>query len=430
MTLLMETDRSLPLVQLGISAYSGAVLDPQGKEGLTRLMTRLMRRTGDGLGPEVLDERFDTLGSAMSSDVSITSSGFSGSVISASLNAFVKLAQGVLCRPSFDSSELERLQRETIDEIRELKDSDRSLARMWYRTAFFGAHPYGRSVLGTEQTLSAISPDDIRAHYARTIVRDNLLLAVAGDADELRVKELEAALFDALPAGPKPESQVPAPVSLPGRRLLVVDKPERTQTQIVIGTMGSHPSDPDHTALVVGNTIFGGTFTARLMQEVRAKRGWSYGASSSVPFDRQRQSFSMWTFPQASDAAACVRLQLDLLRTWVNEGVSAEELSWAKRYLIRSNVFNLDTAAKRMSLLVDERIYDLPANYYAEYPARVEAVTLDEVNAAIRKRISLEDVLITVVGTEANIGNDLRGAVDGLSEYRVVPFDADPVSPW
>jgi zinc protease len=430
MNLLLETDRALPLVQLGISAHTGAVLDPEGKEGLTRLMTRLMRRTGNGSTPEVLDERFDTLGGQLSSDVSITSSGFAGSVISSSLDAYVELAAGVLSGPSFDALELQRLQRETLDEIRELKDSDRSLARIWFRTAMFAGHPYGRSVLGTEATLGSITTDDVRAHYAASMVQSNLLLAIAGDIDLARGQTIAEQLFSPLPKRAAPAAPVPEPQALRGRRLLVVDKPERTQTQILIGGLGTHPTDADHTALIVGNTIFGGTFTARLTQEVRAKRGWSYGASSSLPFDRKRQAFSMWTFPSATDAAACIRLQLELLDSWVKTGVTEEELGWAKRYLIRSNVFNLDTAAKRMSLLVDEHIYHLPKDYYKEYPARVEAVTVDEVNAAIARRISLDDLLITVVGTEAGLGPALRDAVDNLTEYKVVPFDAEPVSPW
>lgn len=429
MKYLLETERSLPLIQLGISAFSGAALDPEGKEGLTRLMIRLMRRTAAGQSAEKLDEQFDSLGSSLSSDVSITSSGFAGSVLRRSLEPYLQLAGAVLQKPSFDAAEFERLKRETLDEVRELADSDRALVRIWFRTALFAGHPYGRSVLGSPRTLETIGLSDVREHYARSIVRDNLLLAVAGDIDTGEVERMSQVLFGQLPSTPAPQDSVQAPRALPGRRLLLVDKPERSQTQIVIGGLGSHPQDPDHTALVVANTIFGGTFTSRLTQEVRAKRGWSYGANSSLPFDRQRQAFSMWTFPASDDAAACIALQLELLQAWVERGVSEEELEWAKRYLVRSNVFNIDTAAKRMSLLVDEAIYRLPVNYYKEYPSRVEAVTLEQVNKAAR-RISLDDLLICVVGTEAKLSGALQAAVPNLSHYAVVPFDAEPQSPW
>ena len=172
---------------------------------------------------------------------------------------------------------------------------------------------------------------------------------------------------------------------------MIVDKPERTQTQILIGCLGSHTRDEDHVALLVANTIFGGTFTARMTQEVRSKRGWSYGAYSSMPIDRRRQSFSMWTFPKADDAGPCLKLELDMLHDLREKGVTKAELSWAKRYMVRSHCFAIDTAAKRVGLELDQTLYDLPEDYYSRYTERVQAVTLEQANlaaskAAIRRR--------------------------------------------
>src|SRR5690606_32750779 len=111
--------------------------------------------------------------------------------------------------------------------------------------------------------------------------------------------------------GREPAPLPPAPLAAP--RVVIVDKPERTQTQILIGCLGTRPSDEDHTALVVANTVFGGAFSARLMQSIRAERGWSYGAYSSLPIDRTRQAFSMWAFPKTGDCAPCVELELAML---------------------------------------------------------------------------------------------------------------------
>ena len=210
---------------------------------------------------------------------------------------------------------------------------------------------------------------------------------------------------------------------MPGRRLVIVDKPDRTQTQILIGCLGSNARDDDHVALLVANTIFGGTFTARMTQEVRSKRGWSYGAYSNLPIDRQRQSFSMWTFPKADDAGACLKLELDMLSELREKGVTKQELSWAKRYLVRSHCFAIDTAAKRVGLALDQALYDLPEDYYTRYLERVQAVTLDQANAAVQNRLSVEDVLVTVVGTNSVIGDAVREAVVGLTSTEVVPVD-------
>jgi zinc protease len=136
-------------------------------------------------------------------------------------------------------------------------------------------------VTGTASSLSRIKPDDLQALYRRVVRPENLIFAFSGDIDRPQAEALAEQIRSQLPAGPAPRDEVGEPALIAGRRLTFVDKPERTQTQILIGGLGTHPKDEDHLALHVANTVFGGTFTARLTQEVRAKRGWSYGAYSS-----------------------------------------------------------------------------------------------------------------------------------------------------
>ena len=196
--------------------------------------------------------------------------------------------------------------------------------------------------------------------------------------------------------------------------------------EAALATVTFHPTDPDHLALHVANTVFGGTFTARLTQEVRAKRGWSYGAYSSLPIDRRRQAFSMWTFPKAEDAAPCIGLQLDMLHALRTKGITKKELSWAKKYLVRSHAFALDTASKRVGLLLDSALYGLPPGYYQDYIERIKAVSLEAANASVVERLSEDDLLITVVGTAGQIGDSVKAAIPQLASSEVVPYDAEP----
>jgi zinc protease len=420
---LLETSRALPLVSISIGLKTGAVLDAPGKEGTTRLLSRLMRRTAGGLEAQVIDTRIDSLGASLGADVAHSTMVFQATVISRSLNAFVDLLVDVLARPGLAGDELERLQRETLAELKDSLDDDRGLARRFFRRRFFGSHPYGRSVSGTPTSVPGISRADVQALFQRSFVRENLVFAFSGDLDAGGASQIAQRISDALPSGAAPLDTTPEPVAVPGRRLVIVDKPERTQTQILIGCLGSNARDEDHVPLLVANTIFGGTFTARMTQEVRSKRGWSYGAYSNVPIDRQRQSFSMWTFPKADDAGPCLRLELDMLRELRDEGVTKQELSWAKRYLVRSHCFAIDTAAKRVGLALDQALYDLPEDYYSRYLERVQAVTLEQANASVQNRLSVDDILVTVVGTNSVIGDAVRDAVVGLASAEVVPFD-------
>jgi len=422
--LIVTTDPALPLLHLSVVTKSGALLDPPGKEGAVRLLFRLMRRSVVGMSPEEVDEAFDSLGATLGVDVQRSTAGFHGGCIAREKTSFFTLVCQLVSQPDFSLDEFTRLKNEALAEWQESLDNDSILVRRALTRHLFVDHPYSRLAGGDAESLQKISLDDLKELHSRLFSAGSLIVSLAGDVTESEAVQLKADLDRALndthlnpPEGPQP--QVPA-----GRRLVFVDKAERTQTQIAIGGLGTHPLDMDHTALYIAHTIFGGTFTSRLSREVRGKRGWSYGASSSLPIDRMRQSFSLWTFPKSDDAAACVRLQLDLLETFIQKGVKNSELSAAKRYLSNSHVFSIDTAAKRASLALDAQIYQLPRGYFDEYLARISACTLEEVNAAIKQRLSAEDLLVCVVGTKEAILDEVAASIPRLKNTVVLPHNA------
>lgn len=421
----VEQSRALPLVSVVVAWRSGAVHDPPGKEGLSRVTARMLRRGCAGWTGDAIEERIDSLGGEFGADTSPSASSAQFEVIGRNLEPLSALVQQLLARPTFDEEELARLLRESEAELIEARDSDRALCSRAFRRTLFAGHPYGRRVAGNIEALKRITRDDVEAHYRAHYTRKNALVAISGDISPEDGEALAARLLEGLPEGAPVVDVVPPPTRIPGRVLAFVDKPERTQTQMVIGGLGTHAHDPDHVALMVANTAFGGTFTSRLMQEVRAKRGWSYGASSRVGFDRQRDAFTMWTAPAAKDAAGCLALQLDLLHAWREEGLSADELTFVKRYLVRSHAFEVDTAKKRVHQRLESALFDLPPRYHEDYLQHVEAVTLEQANAAVRTRLSEDDLVIGVVGTHAEIGEAVAAAVPRLARTQVDPFDLE-----
>ncbi len=135
----------------------------------------------------------------------------------------------------------------------------------------------------------------------------------------------------------------------------------------------------------------------------------------------------MWTFPASGDAAACIALQLGLLESLIDQGVTERELSFAKRYLTKGYAFEIDTASKRLGQRLDEVVIPLPKDYHTRYLERVQAVTRDEVNTALRKRISSSDLLITIVATASELRSALDRVIPDLVETRVVRFDQDTI---
>jgi zinc protease len=423
--LLLETSRELPLISISVALRTGAIEDPEGAEGAVRLLARLMRRSAGGRSAEENDQLVEGMGATLGAEVSASTVVFQGAVISRSLERFFDFLVDALARPSLPEEELARLVRETEAELTEALDDDRGLVRRWFRKRMFEGHPYARAAGGTLTGIRATTLPMLKELYRKLVVPENLVIALSGDVDDARAARLVARFTEALSHGAAREDHTQDPTVKPGRRLVFVDKPERTQTQILIGGLGTHPTDADHFPLAVANTAFGGTFTARLMQEVRAKRGWSYGAYSSLPFDRRRQAFSLWTFPKAADAAACLALELEMLEAFCEKGLKPAELSWAKRYLVRSHAFSVDTAAKRIGMKLDTELYGLPDGYYGKYVDHLKAVTLEQANQAVKTRLSVENLLITVVGTESVVAEAVRGAIPRLSSSDVVRYDQE-----
>jgi zinc protease len=421
----VEPSDALPIVSVAITFRSGAAHDPAGKEGLARIMARMLRRGAHGYTAQQIEETIDALGGELAADVSASSTTVHFEVIRRSLDPMVDLVATLLARPTFDERELARLLREAEAEIVEARDNDRGLASRAFRRTLFEGHPYGRRVSGSIASLRSLGEGDVRASYAKHFSKENAIVAISGDVTEEEGKALADRLLAGLPAGERVPDPVPPPTPKRGRNLVFVDKPERTQTQMVIGGLGTDARDPDHFALFVANTAFGGTFTSRLMQEVRAKRGWSYGASSRVTFDRQREAFTMWTAPAATDAPACLALQLELLHQLREEGPTEEELAFVKRYLVRSHAFDIDTAKKRVHQKLEAELYDLPPGYHERFVEQVEAVDRAAAHAAVRARLSEDDLVIGVVGTHAEIGAAIAKAIPNLAGVTVAPFDLE-----
>lgn len=423
-TVFIEASHLVPLVSMTASLRSGSNFDPEGYEGLYRLTGRMLRRGTVGLLAHQIEDSLDRLGSEVGADIGASSFSLGGTVIGRSFDPFIELVAELFGKPVFPEDELERLKRETSAELVESRDNDRSLAHRAFRRAMFPGHAYARFASGTVESIAKVTQADVRRMHGEHFRRENLVLAFAGDVSEERAIAAAERIASALPSGKAPVDDVRDPVKTPGRRLVFVDKPERTQTQILFGSMGTSAHDPDHIPLLVANAVFGGSFTSRLMKEVRSKRGWSYGASSRLSIDRRRQAFSMWTFPAATDAAACIALELELLEKLVSEGISAKELSFIKKFLARSYAFEVDTASKRVHQALDVDLLGLPGDYYTKHVEAIEGVTLEATQAALRDRIDPSSLLVVVVGTASEILKDVEKAIPNLEKTEVVPFDS------
>jgi zinc protease len=423
--IVVDAAPALPIVHVVIAGQGGALLEPASHAGLASFHARMLRRGAGDFDAAAFEAELDRLGAELWLDAQASTFAIHGTVLRRNLHAFVKLL-GVLCaRPRFEAEEIERLKREIEAQRVEVLDSDDTLARLAFRRTMLAGHPYGRPLGGTAETVARIDEAALHAHHARAFPRAGMTFGFAGAITRAEAEAITAQLLEAMPRTPEEPSLVIAPTPpLAGRGLVLVDKPERTQTQMLLGTRGSLPSDADHVALSVGVAVLGGTFTSRIVREIRSKRGWSYSTSARISVERIRTSLVLSAQPGVGDAGPCLALMRTLLEEWVAKGVTARELSGVRKYLIRSSVFDRDTAQKRMQRAVDEHVLDLGTGYYDRWLAGVEAVSLEEVNAAIAHRIDPAACRAVAVCTASDLRAGLEGALPGLAATRVVPAEA------
>ena len=418
----VEENHDLPLARAQLSLCVGGADDQPGDDGLTNFTTDLMARGAGGKSRAEIDAAFDALGCNLDIGSEFDSVTFEVTVLKAKLDAALALMADVVLRPDFLDLEAEKLRRELRAQLDEMRDDDSHLARRFFQRQLFGGHPYGRSILGTEKTFPRLNPARARDWHKRSVVTGNVLFGVAGEVDAAEANELWVRHFAALPEGKATATERPAPKRREGRRVVIVDKPERTQSQILLGQPAPRWADDDFAALQVAVTAFGGTFTARLMNEVRSKRGLSYGASARLGQGRGQRGLVMHVFPSLEQTPETVELVLRLHREWVTDGLSDDEVEFAKGYLANSFAFNVATPEDRLDLRLAVAISGLPADHPDTYVSRIRQVTPEEVRRAMKQHLDPEALEVCIVSTAEELQPALESA--GVRVDEVVPFDS------
>lgn len=422
MTILVESSDVLPLVDLEVAFAVGSLQDPAGQEGLAQLTGHLIRRGPRGLSQQRFEDQLARLGARVSVQVSMRSTRIRATVLRRNLEPLLELLAEMIWNPALRASDFAKLKRRARAALRARLDDDQALAGLCFREALFGEHPYGRSLSGRAESLARIGLRQVESFYARNIEKGAFIVGVAGDVNEREARALIANQFPNANRRKRKEAVIPATRARPGRHVVIVDKPERTQTQLYIGTLGLRTRDRDLFPLLVSNTAFGGMFSGPLMQEVRAIRGWSYGAYSRLLHAKQRDAWYMSTAPAAEYSADCAALQIELLERWVQRGITSTQLKFAQRYLINSHCFDRDTPSKRLESRLDVELLDIPRAYVDKYDQLLAKVGRLDANEATRSRISTRNLTIVAVATAAQVASSFE-RLPGVKSLEIVPFD-------
>lgn len=421
-----EKDRSVPIVNVNVLSKSGSIDDPSDLPGLTLFTTQSMLRGTLSRSKEQIDLALDQIGAKLGVEVRAEMVIFRGAVLSSHLTEYLELLEEILTAPKFSEDELIQLKALATSGVLQQLGNDDSLSRRYFQPFLFQGHPYGTQIYGTLSSIGKIKTEHLKKQYDKIIRDRRLLVFASGDASETQFKAWAQRISEKRPGGSE-TLQISAPFIPAQRRLQIIDKPERTQTQIRGGLIGIKMSDADFFALHVANQAFGGSsFSARLMQEIRDKRGWSYGAGSSFMFGRQPRSWTFHLFPAMKDTPAALALTLQMIADLRSKGLTRPEFEFMKTSLVHSGGFAYNTPGKRIENRLLEITLGLPKGFFKDFSKQIEKVTYEETQSAIARYFKPENLSISVLGTAKDLKGPLAKAAGvPVNRVEIIPYDLE-----
>jgi len=309
----------------------------------------------------------------------------------------VELLRLALNEPRFDRSAMERVHEQILAKMAaDAKNPEKVAAETWHSIAFPG-HPYGRSVIGTQQSVKAISARDLSKYHRRILARNGLKVVAVGDIDVVTLKPLLDKVFGALPSE---QQLIPLEnVTVSSNAKVTVVKMPVAQSVVLLGLQGIRRADSDFTTADVINHIFGGdTDFSRLWTEVRAKRGLAYSAFSRLNADSKIPTLTTTVGTRNNNVAKVINLIREEMRHMARDGVSAGDLANAKDYLTGSFPLNFNTNANTADMLLRIQEQKLGIDYVNTRNAKIEAVSLVDIKRVAARLLNVDALQIVVVG--------------------------------
>jgi zinc protease len=397
-------DSGIPFTALEIRFQGGQSLDAPGKRGAVNLMTGLIEEGTGDLDSQGFAAARDALAAEFRFDSNVDAVSISARFLTENRDQAVDLLRQAIVAPSFDPVAVERVRGQVQSILRNDSQDPQALAGQTLDALAFGSHPYATDGNGTPESVAALTRDDLLAAHKSALARDRVFVGATGDISAAELGLLLDSLLSGLPetGGPLPPE---APVGLTGG-ITVVPFPG-PQAVILFGHEGIPREDPDYFAATILNEVLGGgRFGARLMTEVREKRGLTYGIGTYLAdYDRADLMVGQMSSSNETTAQAIDVVRAEWARV-ATEGITAAELESTKTYLTGSYPLRFDGNARIASILVGMQMIGLPSDYPATRNDRVNAVTLADVKRVAARLIRPDDLRFVVVGSPVGLQGD------------------------
>jgi len=404
LTLLLMEQHEVPIISLNFIVRAGSVADPDGKQGAASVTAALLRKGTKSRTADQISNELDFIGGQLDAGATFDYSNGTAEFVRKDIAKGLDLLADILLNPTFPQDEVTKLLKQRVDEIKAAKDDAQSVIGNYFRAYLYGQHPYGRPTGGDETSVAAITRADILSFYQTSYSPRNTILSVVGDFEATAMEQAVRAKFGDW-KGPGAEKQVKLPVanSVTGKKLLLVDKPDSTQTFFQIGNLGIARTNPDRVFIQVINTLFGGRFTSMLNTELRIKTGLTYGARSSFSQHRDPGPFVISTYTQNETTEKAIDMALEILKRLHEKGITEEDLKSAKAYLKGQFPPTIETSDQLADLLAQLEVYGLDASDVDGYYSKVDSMTMADARRVIKQYFPIENLAFVLIGKAGDI---------------------------
>lgn len=401
LTVLLLEKHGVPMINVFTLVKTGS--DPPGQEGLASVTAGLLRKGTKTRTAQQFAADFDFIGGTFGADGGPDFTSVTAEFMTKDLARGFELFTDALLHPAFPQKETDKLVAQSLDGVRSAKDDPQAVMGFYYSGYLFGAHPYGRPSEGDELSLKRIDRDAIVKFYETNYVPGNTILGVAGEFNAVEVRKKIEDTVGTWPAKAAANSAIPAALLVKGKKLLLIDKPDATQTYFAIGNIGTAANDPDRVAIRVVNTVFGGRFTSSLNEALRVESGYSYGANSFFDSRKSPGLFEIFSFTKNDTTTQAIDLALQVLENLHKNGVTPEQLASAKSYIKGQFPPTIETSGQLARRIVLNEFYGLTDDEVNQLEARVDAVTPEIAKQVIAKHFPLENLVFVLIGKASAI---------------------------
>jgi zinc protease len=403
LTVMLMEQHEVPIISFNFVIKAGSVADPKGKDGLADVTASLLRKGTRNRTADQISSELDFIGGQLDAGATFDYTQGSAEFVKKDINKGLDLLSDVLLQPTFPQDEVKKILQQRADELKAAKDQAQAVIGNYFSAYLYGDHPYARPTEGDETTIAAITRDDVAKFYDRYYTAADVILAAVGD---FNIGEMEKLLSDKFGGW---KSTATSAISLPevtdfqGKKLLLVDKPDATQTFFQIGNAGITRTNADRVYIQVINTLFGGRFTSMLNTELRIKTGLTYGARSTFNQRKARGPFVISSYTRNETTEEAINLALVILKRLHEQGVTEEELKSAKTYLKGQFPPTIETSDQLARLLTELEFYGLGEDDVNGYYAKVDSMTMADAQRIIKQFFPLDNLVFVLIGKASEI---------------------------